>query len=259
MAARRTATWPLSSALLVLLVIQGGAGAARSLGGCARRSAILRPARPHAHAPRRAAGGVEPPAGSADDRAPAGVDDMLAREFQLVLDTLKARGGAADLSLTDADFDALRVRGERLLSELGADIDASFVNASAVLQERIAARMAEERESVLDNFDGKTADVRRELAEGRAQVRESLDRLAALEAKVEPPRQDIGRRAARAVATVAVLLGVYNGGVSLWQGLVFDGARDADLAVAGLELGAAAVGALALWRLSDPEPQPPAR
>lgn len=197
-----------------------------------------------ATAPLRAAGGDDLPG---DD-----VDAMLVTELNNVINTLKARGGAAELDLSDGDLEAMRVRGEMLFADLGAEINASFANVSASLSERIAADMAEERMAALNTYNQKTAAIRREMQEGKAQVRESMRRVAEIEDSMQasaPP--DAGRRGATSFAVVALLLGLYNGGVSLWRGLAFEGAAQADVVNGSLDLLGAAVAALALWRLSS--------
>lgn len=191
-------------------------------------------------------------AAAADDSPTDDIDSMLVTEMNNVINMLKARGGAKELDLSDSDLEAMRVRGEMLFADLGADINASFANVSATLSKRIAAEMAEERITALNSFNEKTAAIQREVQEGREQVRENMRRVAEIEASVQTSGgSDLGRRSATAVASVAVLLGLYNGGVSLWSGLAFEGAPQSDVINGSLDLVGAAIGAFVLWRISS--------
>lgn len=220
----------------------------------AHRSRYLQSGRPcasgAAHGPRPRLAAAPLRAAGGDDLPGDDVDAMLVTELNNVINTLKARGGAAELDLSDGDLEAMRVRGEMLFADLGAEINASFANVSASLSERIAADMAEER--MANTYNQKTAAIRREMQEGKAQVRESMRRVAEIEDSMQASApSDAGRRGATSFAVVALLLGLYNGGVSLWRGLAFEGAAQADVVNGSLDLLGAVVAALALWRLSS--------
>ncbi|KAJ1634249.1 hypothetical protein T492DRAFT_974955 [Pavlovales sp. CCMP2436] len=179
---------------------------------------------------------------------------MLVRELDLVIDSLKVRS-AEQLNLTDADFEVMRARGAMLLSGLGGEINASYANVSATIAERISVQMAEERVGALNTYNQKTAALRREMQQGQAQVRESLARVAELETQVgaSGDSSGLGRRATTSLASVAILLGVYNGGVSLWRGLSFEGAPQADVINGSIDLLGAAIAAIALWKIAAKE------
>jgi hypothetical protein len=232
-----------------VLLLLASAGALVAPRGALSRRAMRTtlPSRRHAQPVDHADDGAsrEPPS--------TAVDALLVRELDLVLDMLKARSGA-ELDLSDADIDDMRARGAELLIGLGAEISDSYANVSETISARIAASMAEERVAALNTFNERTAAVRKEMQSEQAQLRADMRRVAELEAELggraEAGDGGLARRGTTAVATVAVLLGVYNGGLSLWRGLAFDGGTQADVLNGSLDLVGAAIGALVLWRIS---------
>lgn len=156
-----------------------------------------------------------------DTDGPLDAESLLARELDAVLAAMKARSGA-QLNLTDQDFEEMRARGASMLESLGADIDASYANVSAQLRQQIEDGMAEQRIAALNDYNMKTAGIQNELRASQAQVKATMNRVEALQKELNG-QQGAGyaQRAATSAGGVAIALGLYNGGVGLWQAYTF--------------------------------------
>lgn len=243
---------PLWAAALALLAATPGASF-----GLDGARALMRSRLAVRHAPACAASRVR---ASAPPDGPAGSDSrlepeddmslMLVNELDAVIDQLKRRG-ASELNVTDADLEAMRARGATLLTTLGSEINADYANVSAVLAERISEGMAEQKLAAMNEYNRKTAALRKDMLASQARVRDDMANVAALEDKLSGKGRGEALRssAARSVAGVALALGVYNGGVSLWHYFTFDGAPQAELVNGALDAVVAIAGAAALFTL----------